>query len=145
MTSHRRVKDIDYDEDDLYSEDEGQYDDEEPGYTAEDKQNFSDLTPVVRAHLDEAGVQASNRQIEEALWHYYWDVAKSVEYLKTQQMPKQVSQQTAATTKKAKSKFDEAAEKNASRVPGKSLLSMSLAHLTSLEAGHRQRISTDAW
>ena len=83
MSSHKRVKDVDYDDDDLYSGDEGG--DE---LSEEDKQNFATLTPVVRAELDEVGVKVADKAIEEALWHYYWDVGKSVAYLKKQQQPK---------------------------------------------------------
>ncbi|QIX01894.1 hypothetical protein AMS68_007411 [Peltaster fructicola] len=106
MTSHRRVKDIAYDADDLdYDEDESAPYDQ---YTEEDKQNFAELTPVVQAHLVEAQVKASVDQIQEALYHYYWDVAKSVDYLKKQNTPKT---QPAQKQTKPKSKFDEAADK----------------------------------
>lgn len=36
---------------------------------------------AVRKELD-ASVNASNQEIEDALWYYYFDVAKSVEYIK---------------------------------------------------------------
>ena len=58
MASHKRVKDIDYDEDDMYSGDEGDYDNTGgDGLTEEDKENFATLTPVVRAELDEGGAR----------------------------------------------------------------------------------------
>jgi elongation factor 1 alpha-like protein len=108
----QRVKNIDYDEDDFYPDDEEA--EEEGGYTDEDRHNFVTLTPVVRAELDEAGLQASDREIEEALWHYYWDVGKSVAYLKNSRTPR--TQQQGGKQKKgegkAKSKFDQAAERN---------------------------------
>lgn len=107
-----RVKNIEYNDDELYS-DEGDYGEEEQGYTAEDRENFSTHTPVVRAELEEAGLQASDREIEDALWHYYWDVGKSVAYLKNTRTPR--PQQQTAKKEKAKSKFDQAAEKNAEK------------------------------
>lgn len=123
MTSHRRVKDIAYDEHDLYSDDDDDdmYDGAGEEYTAEEKQNFATLTPVVRAHLEEAGLQASDRQIEDALWHYYWDVNKSVDYLTAQQQPsKRKSAQAQESQKQtgSKSKFDQALEKSNNQIKG---------------------------
>ena len=112
----QRVKNIDYDEDDVYPDDEEA--EEEEAYTDEDRHNIATLTPVVRAELDEAGLQASDREIEEALWHYYWDVGKSVAYLKNSRTPR-TQQQGGKKEKgegKAKSKFDQAAERSASSV-----------------------------
>ncbi|KAK3686479.1 hypothetical protein LTR37_019764 [Vermiconidia calcicola] len=108
-----RMKNIEYDEDDLYAEDEEVDGEEEQAYTDEDRQNFDDLTPVVRAELDEAGLQASDREIEEALYYYYWDVGKSVVHLKHARTPRPQQQQ--AKKEKAKSKFDQAAERSASK------------------------------
>lgn len=108
----QRVKNIEYLDDDVYS-DEDECGAEEPGgYSAEDKENFASLTPVVRAELDEAGVSATTKQIEDALWHYYWDVGKSVAYLKNSKTPQPPKQQE-GKKEKPKSKFDEAAEQSA--------------------------------
>lgn len=118
MVGHQRVKDIDYDDDDLYDESEDTYAEDEAGeegYTAEDRGNFNTLTPVVRAELEEAGLQASDREVQDALWHYYWDVAKSVGYLKNVKKPKQQQQQQPARKQekeKVLSRFDQAAEKS---------------------------------
>ncbi|KAK3705720.1 hypothetical protein LTR37_013163 [Vermiconidia calcicola] len=108
-----RVKNIEYDDDDLYAEDEEADGEEEQAYTDEDRQNFDDLTPVVRAELNEAGLQASDREIEEALYYYYWDVVKSVVHLKNTRTSRPRQQQ--AKKEKAKSKFDQAAERSASK------------------------------
>jgi hypothetical protein len=104
----QRVKNVGYDEDDLYDDDD--YAEEEQGYSAEDRDNFANLIPVVRAELEEAGVQTSDKQIEDALWHYYWDVGKSVAYLKGARKP-----EAEVKKEKPKSKFDEAAQKNANK------------------------------
>lgn len=120
MASHKRVKDIDYDEDDLYSGDEGDYDNTgDDGLTEEDKQNFATLTPVVRAELDEAGLSVENKEIEDALWHYFWDVGKSVTYLKNAKQPKAPATKTPPVKEKAKSKFDQAQEESAKKSGGK--------------------------
>ena len=123
MASHKRVKDIDYDEDDMYSGDEEDYDNAGgEGFTDEDRENFSTLTPVVRAELDEAGLQADNKEIEDALWHYFWDVGKSVTYLKNAKQPKTPAAKTQPTKEKAKSKFDLAQEDSAKKSGGKFVL-----------------------
>lgn len=117
-TMHR-VKRVEYDDEDLYSEEEEEEEQAaEAEYTDEDRSNFDTLTPVVRAELQEAGLQASDREIEDALWHYYWDVGKSVAYLKNTRTPRAQQQQQQDKKKerpKAKSKFDEAAEKSAEK------------------------------
>lgn len=119
----QRVKNIDYTADDLYSDDDSeQYADDDSAqqpHTTEDRENFTTLTPVVRAELEEAGLQASDREIEDALWHYYWDVGKSVAYLKNARPPRQgkeggqKKEEKAKKEGKGKSRFDVAAEKSA--------------------------------
>lgn len=116
----QRNKNVQYDADDLYdSADEEEYGGEVPEYTTEDKDNFATLTPVVRAELEETGLSASQTEIEEALWHYYWDVGKSVSYLKNSRTPRPQQQPSEGGGKKgqakAKSKFDQAAEKSAEK------------------------------
>jgi len=134
----QRVKNIDYDDDDLYDDEDFDTADaaeESQSYTAEDRENFATYTPVVQAELEEAGLQASDREIEDALWHYYWDVGKSVAYLKNTRTPRQVemgkvgAQVTGQGTggsgsgkkdpgkvkAKAGNKFDEAAAKSAEK------------------------------
>lgn len=118
----QRVKNVGYDDDDLFDdEDVEQYGDEAEQFSAEDRQNLATLTPVVRAELEEAGVQASDKEIQDSLWHYYWDAAKSVSYLKTTKTPK-TSQPPTAKKEKSKSKFDQAAEKRA-KIAGESWFS----------------------
>ena len=107
----QRVKNIDYDEDDIYSDEDDYAEGADAGYSQEDKDNFATLTPVVRAELDEAGVPATTQQIEEALWHYFWDVGKSVAYLKNARTPREAKKDEKKD--KSKSKFDEAAQKSA--------------------------------
>ncbi|KAK5013870.1 hypothetical protein LTR60_003638 [Cryomyces antarcticus] len=80
MSGHRRVKDIAYDDEELedYSEDE--YDDEgEEGQMREG-------TTKVRDALG-PGSSVSDKEIQDALWHYYYDVAKSVSFLKSRTTP----------------------------------------------------------
>ncbi|KAK5113349.1 hypothetical protein LTR62_003448 [Meristemomyces frigidus] len=118
VASMQRVKNVDYDENDLY--DEPDYDEPEETYTDEDRNNFATLTPVVRAELEEASLQASDREIEDALWNYYWDVAKSVTYLKNSKKPK--TQEQLVKKEKVKSKFDQAAEKSAQESDSRNMI-----------------------
>lgn len=113
----QRVKNVGYDDDDLYSDDEDYVEEggDEQGYTAEDRENFTTLTPVVRAELEEGGVQVDDGEIEKALWHYYWDVGKSVAYLKNSRTPRTAQSDPQAKKEKPKSKFDEAAQKSAEK------------------------------
>lgn len=98
--AHRRVKDIDYDEeefDDYYSgEDDYGYEGEatttdhgdgEDDLSAEDKEQMRLGTESVREALGDDFASVTDAAIQEALWHYYYDVAKSVTYLKSKSAP----------------------------------------------------------
>ena len=114
----QRNKTIAYSEDDLYDDEDDYAEEESTEYSEEDKLNFASLTPVVRAEIEEAGLQARDREIEDALWNYYWDVGKSVGYLKNAKQPKKGAgggegkKDGKTGTGKAKSRFDEAAERS---------------------------------
>ncbi|KAG5937374.1 hypothetical protein E4U53_008207 [Claviceps sorghi] len=86
-----------YDEDDFYDGDD--YEEEaEDGLSAEDKAAMEKGTADVKKSLGANADKVTVKQIEEALWHYYYDVDKSVAYLsKTFIAPPP----TAATPKKA--------------------------------------------
>ncbi|KAG9559055.1 elongation factor EF-1 alpha subunit, partial [Aureobasidium melanogenum] len=119
--AHRRVKEIDYDEDEYdeyYSgEDEYGYDGPDTGAAAadtqedelstEDKEQMRIGTENVRAALGDVSDFVTDEAIQEALWHYYYDVAKSVTYLKNQNAPQQA--QPKEKKQKPVSKFDQAA------------------------------------
>lgn len=110
-----RVKAVGYDADDLYSDGEDDYA-EQPELTFEDRDNFATLTPVVRAELEEAGLEASNKEIEDVLWDAYWDVAQTVSQIKDVKAKRLRQQQEQAVKKaqgKPKSKFELAAERSA--------------------------------
>jgi len=132
--AHRRVKEIDYDEDDYddyYSgEEEYGYEAAEPAIvaadneddlSAEDKEQLRRGTESVREALGDAFADVTDAAIQEALWHYYYDVAKSVTYLKSMSSPKHAMaasshpldqsapQQAQPKKQKQASKFDQAA------------------------------------
>jgi elongation factor 1 alpha-like protein len=84
-SGHQRAKNIDYDDDGLYS-DEEYYEEESgtagDGMTDEDKEQMRICTGIVREALD-SGLDVTDAQIQESLWHYYYDVDKTVTYLKS--------------------------------------------------------------
>jgi elongation factor 1 alpha-like protein len=78
MSRHQYVRNLDYQE--VVDEFEG-YSEEEDELSPEDRAQMTQGTADVQAAL---GVEASKvtvTQIEEALWHYYYDIDKSVAYL----------------------------------------------------------------
>jgi elongation factor 1 alpha-like protein len=81
MSKHR-IKNVSLG-DDLYDDFEDYEEEQEEAetLTAEDKENLRLGTLQVREAL--AGVPASDGEIQEALWHYYYDVGKSVTYIKS--------------------------------------------------------------
>ncbi|KAG6013138.1 hypothetical protein E4U43_007473 [Claviceps pusilla] len=70
-----------YDEDDFFDGDD--YEEEaEEGLSAEDKAAMDKGTADVKKSLGANASKVSIQQIQEALWHYYYDVDKSVAYLR---------------------------------------------------------------
>ncbi|KAH9876487.1 hypothetical protein J1614_003618 [Plenodomus biglobosus] len=108
-----RTRNIDYDDDDVYDDDDYYPEDDEGGdATAEDdKEQMRAGTIRVREALAETSDFISDEQIQEALWHYYYDVAKSVSYLKNKigAVAAPESKQEAPKKEKAASRFDQAA------------------------------------
>lgn len=87
MSKHR-IKNVSNvgDYDDGYDEDE-EYDAEEQTtedtLTAEDREKLRVGTAQVRTALGHGFPSISDKEIQDTLWHYYYDVAKSVTYLKS--------------------------------------------------------------
>ncbi|KAJ4530736.1 hypothetical protein HRR80_009043 [Exophiala dermatitidis] len=84
--SNRRVKSLAVDEDDY--DDYDDYDDDydgggDEGLSAEDKEQMREGTIKVREAL--GSFPATDEEIQDSLWHYYYDVAKTVSYLKNKQ------------------------------------------------------------
>ena len=86
--SNRRVKSLAanddvYDEDDFYDNGEDVGGEGGDGVTDEDREQMRIGTAKVQASLGPFFSSVSAKDIEEALWHYYYDVDKSVTYLKS--------------------------------------------------------------
>jgi elongation factor 1 alpha-like protein len=92
MSKHR-VKNIavDDDYDDDYDEDFDEYDgkvganayNEGSGITPEDMEKLRIGTVQVRNALDQSLSSTGDKEIQDALWHYYYDTSKTINYLKS--------------------------------------------------------------
>lgn len=85
MMSNRRVKSLDYDDDDLdYDNDyDEEYDQGQEDISPEDKEQLRLGTIEVRKVLG-AAYQVSDTEIQDALWNYYYDVSKTVALIKSE-------------------------------------------------------------
>ncbi|CRG84110.1 HBS1-like protein [Talaromyces islandicus] len=90
--SRHRVKSLDYDDDDFDDE----YDEADP----EEQEQLEAYTNEVLNELrsGQPPVTASREEVQEALWHYYNDVPKSVNYLRGKKV-KEIQKETAPTAK----------------------------------------------
>ncbi|KAJ4313044.1 hypothetical protein N0V84_009623 [Fusarium piperis] len=80
MSRHRIVHT--FNANDIVSEFDGDdYEEEEDELSPEDRQAMDNGTAQVRAALGTEASKVTKAQIEEALWHYYYDIDKSVTYL----------------------------------------------------------------
>jgi elongation factor 1 alpha-like protein len=108
----RNVDYDDYEDDDDYSEEEAG----DGSMTEDDKEQMRVGTQRVREELGEFEAGISVAQIQESLWHYYYDVAKSVNFLKNKfggvQAPKEQQKK-----EKTASKFDQAASQADLKAP----------------------------
>jgi elongation factor 1 alpha-like protein len=94
--SNRRVKDIDYDDDEVYGNYEEEYDEGQDELTGNDKDQMQEGTAKVKSLLG-SEVSVTDKEIQEALWHYYYDVEKSVTYLNNLRKPASQSQKKPKT------------------------------------------------
>ncbi|KAI4603972.1 Hsp70 suppressor, GTPase facilitates ribosomal subunit dissociation [Pestalotiopsis sp. 9143b] len=84
MSRHQAYRNYDYENDlDEYDGGEDGYGEEEEGLSAEDKEQMEACTTEIRSILGPQSSKVTTTQIQEALWHYYYDVDKSVTYLIT--------------------------------------------------------------
>ena len=87
--SNRRVKSLEVDDDDYDDYDDDDYQEESTEndqLSPEDQEQMRQGVIKVRQALGPS-VPATDKDIEEALWHYYYDVSKSVSYLKSVSQP----------------------------------------------------------
>ncbi|KAJ5717859.1 HBS1-like protein [Penicillium malachiteum] len=96
--SKNRVKNVGYDDDDFYDDDG--YDSPDP----EEQEHLKQCTDLVSVQLQTGvpSVTASKEEIQEALWHYYNDVEKTVNYLRGKKEKEAQKQQATASGLKTK-------------------------------------------
>ncbi|KAI1814295.1 hypothetical protein GGS20DRAFT_598213 [Poronia punctata] len=94
MSRHQAYRNYDY-ENDLDEYEGAEYSDEDDNLSPEDQAQMAAGTSQVRAALGPNASKVTKQQIEEALWHYYYDVEKVTSYLTN----KFLSPKTAAPTK----------------------------------------------
>ncbi|KFY38386.1 hypothetical protein V494_04378 [Pseudogymnoascus sp. VKM F-4513 (FW-928)] len=89
MSRHKIVKNMDLDDEmDDYDGGEDYADDGAEELTEEDKESMRVGTIAVREALGEDVPGITDKDIQEALWHYFYDVEKSVNYLLTSRTAK---------------------------------------------------------
>lgn len=77
--SRHRIKDVDYDDDDFYDDD-----DDDITADPEEQEFLQQCTTAVLQQLNvgQPSVTATKEEVQDALWHYYNDIEKSVNYLR---------------------------------------------------------------
>lgn len=81
MSRHQAYRNYDYENDlDEYDGDED-YGEEEAELSPEDKAQMEAATMEVQGALGPQASKVTTTQIQDALWHYYYDVNKTVTYL----------------------------------------------------------------
>ncbi|KAI0968268.1 P-loop containing nucleoside triphosphate hydrolase protein [Xylaria arbuscula] len=80
MSRHQAYRNYDY-ENDLNEYEGAGYSDNEDELSPEDRAQMVAGTVAVRAALGDDSSKVTTQQVEEALWHYYYDIEKSVAYL----------------------------------------------------------------
>ncbi|KAL4988613.1 P-loop containing nucleoside triphosphate hydrolase protein [Aspergillus falconensis] len=95
--SRHRVKAVSYDDDDDYDDYDDGYDSQDP----EEREFLEQCTHEVQSQLaaGDPSVSATRDEVQEALWHYYNDVDKSVNYLRSKKT-KEAEKKAAATKAK---------------------------------------------
>lgn len=73
------MKTVSYDDDD-----DDDYDDDYDSPDPEEQEFLEQCTTDVLNELRGSAVTASREEVQEALWHYYNDVEKSVNYLRSE-------------------------------------------------------------
>lgn len=113
----QRTRNVAYDDDDLYDDDDYYEEEETEAMSADDKEQMRISTISAREALGDAGSNISDAQIQEALWHYYYDVGKSVSYLKNKYAAPAPKKEAQPKKEKVTSLFDQAASAAVDKAP----------------------------
>lgn len=79
MSRHRLYQNYDYEKD--LDEFDGDAEDEDDELSPEDKAQMTAATAEVEGMLGPQASKVTTQQIQESLWHYYYDVDKTAAYL----------------------------------------------------------------
>lgn len=79
MSRHRLYQNYDYEKD--LDEFDGDEEEEEEELSPEDKAQMAAATAEVKSQLGPQASKVTTQQIQESLWHYYYDVDKTIAYL----------------------------------------------------------------
>ncbi|KAK3331969.1 P-loop containing nucleoside triphosphate hydrolase protein [Cercophora scortea] len=119
MSRHKDIRNLDYNE--VVDEYDQAYDDDDPEPTPEERVIMANGTAEIRSMLAGEASKVTKAQIEEALWHYYFDVDKAAAYL--------VSKFIAPKPKKTPQNGDEYAIPMVSHIATPNTSRESFAHL----------------
>ncbi|KAJ9151178.1 Elongation factor Tu GTP binding domain-containing protein [Pleurostoma richardsiae] len=139
MSRHQAFRNYDY-ENDLDEYEGGEYlDEEEDGdeLSPEDRAQMAAATSEVKSALGPQASKVSTAQIQEALWHYYYDVDKSVAYLVNKFIDPAPPKQ--ASAKAAKKGSESAAEADPWSVPSGLGAPPKMSKLQALAAARKKK------
>ncbi|KAL0941731.1 elongation factor Tu GTP binding domain-containing protein [Colletotrichum truncatum] len=98
MSRHQAVRNLDYEEVlDEYDADDYEEENEGDKLSPEDREAMAQGTEAVRSALGSDADKLTTQQIQDALWYYFYDIEKSVSYLKKKYIappPKQEPKKT---------------------------------------------------
>ncbi|KAI8950350.1 hypothetical protein F4801DRAFT_549318 [Xylaria longipes] len=106
MSRHQAYRNYDY-ENDLDEYEGAGYSDDDNELSPEDRAQMVAGTTQVRAALGTDTSKVTTQQIEEALWHYYYDVDKSVAYLASKYISPKPAKLPAQKNKSGDDKYSE--------------------------------------
>ncbi|KAJ8122234.1 hypothetical protein ONZ43_g1521 [Nemania bipapillata] len=99
MSRHQAYRNYDYENDLDEYEGAGYSEDDDDELSPEDRAQMIAGTSQVRLALGSDSSKVTTRQIEEALWHYYYDVEKSVTYLSSKYISQKLAKPPAQKNK----------------------------------------------
>ncbi|KAI0483554.1 P-loop containing nucleoside triphosphate hydrolase protein [Xylaria cf. heliscus] len=106
MSRHQAYRNYDY-ENDLDEYEGAGYSEDDDELSPEDRAQMVAGTTQVRAALGSDSSKVTTTQIEEALWHYYYDIDKSVAYLASKYISPKPAKPPAQKNKSTDDKYPE--------------------------------------
>ncbi|KAK1725982.1 P-loop containing nucleoside triphosphate hydrolase protein [Colletotrichum acutatum] len=121
MSRHQAVRNLDYEEAlDEFEGDDYEEEGEADQLSAEDREAMAIGTATVQSTLGPDADKVTVQQIQESLWHYYYDIEKTVSYLQKKFIAPPPAPKQEKKIKDAGSKFDAAAKSASKKAVAKS-------------------------